>query len=263
MKNVHWEKFLLPPLFRRKKMIWDIIGDAPIDPTALEEAFASPQTSQKFLNKASSAAKQSARRSVLDDKRQKAIGIMLTKLPIAPTIKSAIYSMDIGQMNLDQLLLLEQHFPTSEEILKVRSLLDAGASIAKSLTREERFIATMSGLKHGALRLKVWLFQLTFDEKVDEFLPQLDALTDIWSHIQNCGSFHVFMGVLRGTGNFMNHGTRKAPASAFNLDVLIKLTDTRNKTGNLTLFDYLYDFFSLFDCFFDGFIPKTSCLFKV
>jgi hypothetical protein len=242
MKNVHWDKLLLPPLTRRQKMIWDIIEDAPIDPGVMEQAFASPQTSQKFLNKdkpSASNTKQQARRSILDDKRQKAIGIMLTQLPIAPIIKSSILSMDLDQMNMDQLHLLEKHFPTPEEFNSVRALLDAGASIAKSLTKEERFIATMSGLKHGALRLKVWVFQLTFDEKVDDIMPHLDALTNIWSVLQNCESFQVFMGVLRGTGNFLNHGTRKAPASGFALDVFTKLKDTRDKSGQLNLFDYL------------------------
>jgi hypothetical protein len=241
MKNIHWEKLLLVPLARRKKMIWDSIEDAPVDPVVMEQSFATPQTSEKFLNrgKSKSITKSQARQSVLDDKRQKAIGVMLTKLPIAPTIKSAIYAMDLELMDMEQLLLLEQNFPTPEEFTKVRALLDAGASIAKSLTKEERFIATMSGLKHGALRLKVWVFQLTFDEKVDEFFPHLDALTEIWSQLQKSETFLVFMGVLRGTGNFMNHGTRKAPASGFALDVLTKLKDTKDKSAQLTLFDYL------------------------
>jgi hypothetical protein len=240
MKNVHWEKLLLLPLARRKKMIWDSIEDAPIDPDVMEQSFATPQTSEKFLNRGKiQVSKTQARQCILDDKRQKSIGVMLTKLPIAPTIKSAIYSMDLELLSMDQLLLLEQQFPTPEEFLKVRALLDAGASIAKSLTKEERFIATMSGLKHGALRLKVWVFQLTFDEKVDEFFPHLDALTEIWSQLQKSETFLVFMGVLRGTGNFMNHGTRKAPASGFALEVLTKLKDTKDKSGQLTLFDYL------------------------
>jgi hypothetical protein len=176
---------------------------------------------------------------VLDKERQKNIGIMLSKLPIAPTIKTAIYSMDIELMDLEQLINLEQIFPTPEEFKKIRALLDTGASIAKSLSKEERFIATLSGLKHGALRLKVWVFTMTFDEKVDDYLPHLDALTEVWAQLRSCESFQVFMGVLRGTGNFMNHGTRKAPASGFALDVLTKLKDTKDKSGRLTLFDYL------------------------
>ncbi len=243
MKNIHWDKLLLLPLARRNKMIWDVIDDAPIPPSLMEESFATPQTSSKFLNRgrteSGSTFKPAARQSVLDDKRQKAIGIMLNKLPIAPIIKTAIYSMDNEQMAMDQLQLLAANFPTPEEFKKVRALLDAGASVAKTLTKEERFIATMSAIKHGALRLKVWVFQLTFDEKVDEFLPYLDALTDIWSQLRGCEGFQTFMGVLRGTGNFMNHGTRKAPANAFALDVLIKLKDTRDKSNRLTLFDYL------------------------
>jgi hypothetical protein len=233
---------MLFPLARRQKMIWDIIEDAPIDPVVMEHAFATPQTSQKFLTKdkpSTSLSRPKARESILDDKRQKAIGIMLTQLPIAPVMKSAIFAMDLEQMTLDQLLLLDKHFPTPEEFNKVRALLDAGASIAKSLSKEERFIATMSGLKHGALRLRVWVFQLTFDEKVDELMPHLDALTGVWSQLQSCESFRTFMGVLRGTGNFMNHGTRKAPASGFALDVFTKLKDTKDKSGQLTLFDYL------------------------
>jgi hypothetical protein len=242
MKNIHWDKLLLLPLARRQKMIWDIIGDAPIDPALMEQAFATPQTSAKFLNKdnaSKSSDKPQARRCVLDDKRQKAVGIMLTQLPIAPIIKASIFSMDLQQMNMDQLLLLDKHFPTIEEFATVRALLDGGASVAKTLTKEERFIATMSGLKHCSLRLRVWVFQLTFDEKVDELMPHLDALTNVWSQLQSCESLQVFMGVLRGTGNFLNHGTRKAPASGFNLDVFIKLKDTKDKSGHLTLFDYL------------------------
>ena len=80
---------------------------------------------------------------------------------------------------------------------------------------------------------------MTFDEKVDDYLPHLDALTAVWAQLRSCESFQVFMGVLRGTGNFMNHGTRKAPASGFALDVLTKLKDTKDKSGRLTLFDYL------------------------
>jgi hypothetical protein len=240
MKSVHWDKLLLPPLARRKKMIWDVIKDAPIEPNLMEECFATPQTSQKFLNRGKeSGPAQKARESVLDKERQKNIGIMLSKLPIAPTIKTAIYSMDIELMDLEQLINLEQIFPTPEEFKKIRALLDTGASIAKSLSKEERFIATLSGLKHGALRLKVWVFTMTFDEKVDDYLPHLDALTAVWAQLRSCESFQVFMGVLRGTGNFMNHGTRKAPASGFALDVLTKLKDTKDKTGRLTLFDYL------------------------
>jgi hypothetical protein len=241
MKSVHWEKLLLPPLTRRPQMIWDVIEDAPIEPALMESAFATPQTSQKFLNrgKETSVSGSKARESVLDKERQKNIGIALSKLPIAPTIKAAIYSMNMELMDMEQLKSLELVFPTPEEFKKVRALLDTGASIAKSLTKEERFIATLSGLKHGALRLKVWVFTLTFDERVDEYLPHLDALTEVWGQLRSCQSFQVFMGVLRGTGNFMNHGTRKAPASGFALDVLSKLKDTKDKNGRLTLFDYL------------------------
>ena len=86
------------------------------------------------------------------------------------------------------------------------------------------------------LRIKVWLFKLTFDKRMDDLSNQQNTILEAFDSIKTNPKLKKLFGAVLRFGNCMNAGNKsRGQADGFDLGDLKSTTTLKDKDGNSIL----------------------------
>ncbi|KAL7868210.1 hypothetical protein SRHO_G00095940 [Serrasalmus rhombeus] len=127
--------------------------------------------------------------------------------------------------------------PEQEQLSVLSELKDEYEDLAES----EQFGVVISSVKKLKPRLSAILFQLQFEEQVNNVKPDVVAVTAACEELVQSENFSQLLQIILLVGNFMNAGSRNAKAFGFTISYLCKLRDTKSADQKQTLLHFLAD----------------------
>lgn len=176
--------------------------------------------------------------SLLDPKRANHVSIAMSRLKKEPEeVFEAILGLDDSMFTIDELESLMSIVPTAEDL---GPLKEFSGDVSK-LDKPEKFFILFLELPNVASRVRTWLFVRTFDESVHAILPKIGTIKRTFRQIRMGKNFNKLLALVLGLGNYLNGGTFNGRAYGFELNILLRLADTKasSKPG-FTLLHYLY-----------------------
>lgn len=241
MKNIFWSRVLISNTPHGEETIWNLLDDTKVDVDQVVELFAAKASASAIAKSTSTASVASSggssrpptRVRVLDDKRHKAIAIMMRQLPNVPILRRALVTLDSKKINRDKLEALRNQLPTDDETKLVES---AGAEA--DLDEPEQLIAMLAKIPSLKMRLKNWYFTMMFEEKVEALSTDFDLVAAGCKDICSDLKFRNLMQTLLSLGNYLNGGTKRGQADGFHLDYLPKFVNTKSIDNSTNLLEF-------------------------
>uniref|UniRef100_A0AAR2JCZ5 Diaphanous related formin 1 n=1 Tax=Pygocentrus nattereri TaxID=42514 RepID=A0AAR2JCZ5_PYGNA len=172
---------------------------------------------------------------VLDSKSSQNLSIFLgsNRLPYEE-IKNVILEVNEKVLTENMVQSLLKLLPEQEQLSVLSELKDEYEDLAES----EQFGVVVRKLKP---RLSAILFQLQFEEQVNNVKPDVVAVTAACEELVQSENFSQLLQIILLVGNFMNAGSRNAKAFGFSISYLCKLRDTKSADQKQTLLHFLAD----------------------
>jgi hypothetical protein len=174
---------------------------------------------------------------------------MLARLPPTDVTVEAVIDMDDTRINADQVELLLANAPSSEELASLRS---AAAEWEHDPETEghpdwgvaEAFIWRLSEVPSLSLRLQLWAFENSFDERFEGFHSAALEVHAACISLQESPQIQRLLGLGLSVGNYLNAGTSRGRADGFTVEALALMrtlkTQQPGKPGSVvTLVDFL------------------------
>ncbi|KAJ3280744.1 hypothetical protein HK104_000433, partial [Borealophlyctis nickersoniae] len=177
---------------------------------------------------------------LIERKRAQNMGIMLGGIRLSyPAIRNAILSFDGNVLSVERLQMLRQWAPTEEECDIVR----AYEGDFEELGSAERYIREVMDVPRLAHRLDCMLFWKTFDEEMEEVIPDLDTVLSAIDQVRTSKRLRTVLKNVLLLGNYLNGTSFRGDAYGFKVEALVALKDTKAASGNRymvpTLLHYL------------------------
>ncbi|MES1914736.1 MAG: hypothetical protein MHM6MM_006780, partial [Cercozoa sp. M6MM] len=257
LKALYWKRTLLTEDdFKQKKTVWASFGprDVPIDVAALEAKFAQKSAAKPSASKPTAsvagavAAKAKTKQRILDGKRSNALGIFGTTLPPKPLLVKSLLALDTKVLRPSQVQQLLSILPTEEEVESCRSL-----DPAQPIDLPEQLVLTLSGghpsdkndpaqalqsLRAVRQRLNCWSTAVRFQEEASQTEGPLQTIADAGRALRQSKELKKVLALVLSVGNYLNGGTKRGQADAFDVEFLPRLGDTKGVDGT-TLLDYV------------------------
>jgi len=127
--------------------------------------------------------------------------------------------------------------PTPEEIAEFK--VNHKQKPLKNFNEAEKYLLMIISIPEFQTRLACWKFMLEFNDCVTTFAAPVTALSDAIKSVRESANFKTILSFILAIGNYMNGGTNKGQADAFNLKCLPKLDMTKDRTNKFTLINYI------------------------
>lgn len=231
MKALYWGRLLSS----EAESYWAQLPPAPLDLDDVEQRFAA----KKAASLSSSAPSQPATPQLLEAKKVQGLGVIMAKLPPAASLMRALGSAG-ATVPLDQLKILLPLLPTPDEAAALLELhseaeLDPEHTYAAALVTHELWPTL-------ALRLKALVLLHETEELLGERESAVASLAAALTGIRTSKALRHFCAYILELGNYMNGGNRsRGQADGFLLDVLPKLSATKDSNGTASLLDYIVE----------------------
>ncbi|CAH8312783.1 unnamed protein product [Eruca vesicaria subsp. sativa] len=161
---------------------------------------------------------------------------MLTKVKMPlPDMMAAVLAMDETVLDIDQIENLVRFCPTKEEM----ELLENYTGDKETLGKCEKFFLELMKVPRVKSKLKVFSYKIHFNTQVKELKESLEVVKSACKEVKGSEKLKEIMKRILYLGNILNEGTEKGKAQGFNLESLLKLSDTRAVNGKITLMHYL------------------------
>ncbi|KAJ3031590.1 hypothetical protein HK097_005432, partial [Rhizophlyctis rosea] len=179
--------------------------------------------------------------SLIERKRAQNMGIMLGGLRLSyPTIRVAIVNLDDRLLSVERLQRLRQWAPTEEECDIVR----AWEGQVDELGAAEKYIREVMDIPRLAQRLDCMVFWKTFEEEMEEVVPDLDTLLAATEQVRSSKRLRALLQNVLLLGNYLNGTSFRGDAIGFRVDALLALKDTRAAAGNKYMVPTLLHYFA-------------------
>ncbi|KAL0219072.1 hypothetical protein P9112_004725 [Eukaryota sp. TZLM1-RC] len=239
VKSLHWTK--IPDTRVGADTIWapSNINESNVglDKNDLYNTFCIEQASKPSTEKSSKPAETATPTTItlLDGQRSKTMAIVLITLRMEfSVLRKALLTLDTSLLSSERAKVMLTAVPTSDECELVRNY---DGDVAK-LDTPEKFIYNIMDIPRLSQRLECFSLR----KRLPEALNNIDSLsikvTDFCKQLLNSEKFALLLEVVLAVGNTLNAGSFKGGASAFKLESLPKLADTRGK-NNVTLLHYI------------------------
>lgn len=257
MKRLFWNSFFIdaPETPGTSPTVWGTIeqeGVDGFDAAELERLFSERQQSKGKAQAASTSPAAPASKiqtlRVFEESRRRQVCIMLARLPAVESIVAAVTAMDDSKLNKDQVELLLATSPSAEELATLHKAAPDPAEAAAGedvLTRwddAEAFVLQLGSVPSFALRLQIWAFENSFEERFDIFRSAARDIVGACTAMQSSKQVVRLLALSLQVGNYLNAGTTRGRADGFTVDCLAQM---RNVKANLqtgipvTLLDFV------------------------
>eukprot|EP00028_Trichosphaerium_sp_Am-I-7-wt_P009750 CAMPEP_0168526838 /NCGR_PEP_ID=MMETSP0405-20121227/12229_1 /TAXON_ID=498012 /ORGANISM="Trichosphaerium sp, Strain Am-I-7 wt" /LENGTH=984 /DNA_ID=CAMNT_0008549803 /DNA_START=13 /DNA_END=2970 /DNA_ORIENTATION=- len=241
MKPMYWTRLIIQPRSKDKDrpiMVWDHIEEV--------EGWDHKELSTLYCKKVAAKKKKKAEdkkgpagapvKSALDSKRNNAVSISISRLPAPQKLKEVVLNMDEDNITLEQLVFVESLVPTADEIKLIK---EVDKNPAFTLDKPDRYLLELSVIPCLAQRIKCWVFKQDFENIKSSIEKPLNILHSACMQVKNSVSLKRMLGAVLTVGNYMNGGTKRGQANGYTLDVLSKLTVTKDLSGKLNIMEYM------------------------
>ena len=157
------------------------------------------------------------------------------KMAIAEKLEKVIH-LDASAFTEDALALLSKNVPTGEEKGRVEQYLANDGDRTKT-GLPEAFVECASSVEGFQKKVKVMLYQKTFEEARDAILERCQKLSALSNEIKNSLKMRRILALVLQTGNQLNIASGKV-ARGIKLNSLMKTTQTRTNNGQ-TVLEYI------------------------
>uniref|UniRef100_A0A1I8ARQ5 FH2 domain-containing protein n=1 Tax=Steinernema glaseri TaxID=37863 RepID=A0A1I8ARQ5_9BILA len=246
MKKIAWNAAIINPFKVEKEAFWvsakDRLEDA--DLKALQERFATAPTvhaSDSSENASIRSTKKVRTATVIqDEKVLKALSILKASCKL--TLKEwyrGLLEIDESVLNVSALQQLRNALPPVDQI---RKLKETDPKTFEDMVEAEQFIATVGQIDGLPLRLDMIIFKMRLSEMLYDVKPGIAAITESCDEIRNSEGFAMFLDMVLQVGNMMSQTSKvHKDTYAFELSVLGKLRDTKDKDNSKTLLHELIE----------------------
>jgi len=248
MKPFFWK--VIPPRLIAGSVWETVTGEdtkykTKFDQPELERLF--PKTAAKSkLNQGSSQLQQqqaaaaaggtSQVRTLLPEKRSRAIIIPLNKLKLSPTqLADACWKLDGATLTDDVIELLTNMVPTADEI----QLYASFKGEKELLGLEDQCLMTLAAIPNLAARLSCFRFYRSCAQVAEELIRSFGRMKKAMAALRRSAALKAVLCHVLCLGNYLNSNTVKGGAYGFELSTLEKLELTRDATGQGNLLTYL------------------------
>ncbi|XP_069387328.1 protein diaphanous homolog 1 isoform X2 [Paralichthys olivaceus] len=175
---------------------------------------------------------------ILDSKTAQNLSIFLGsfRLPYEQ-IKTAILEVNEKILTESMVQNLVKQLPKPEQMSVLEEMKDEYDDLAES----EQFGVVMSSVKRLMPRLQAILFQLQFEEQLNNIKPDVVSVTAACEELRQSENFSKLLQIILLVGNYMNSGSRNGKAYGFSISYLCKLRDTKTADLKQTLLHFLAD----------------------
>lgn len=253
MKRLFWNSFILDEgvLAAPRATVWGAIdedGTDVFDEEELELMFGEQPASKGHQRSAASILAHRQEHSCLrifDEPRRRQLCVMLARLPPVDVTMAAVTDMDDAQLNGDQVELLLANAPSEEELASLRAaeLEVAGEGDGQTPVWDdaEAFALRLGAVRDFLLRLQVWAFENSFDERSEILHAAVHDIRSACATLQGSARIQRLLGLALAVGNYLNAGTARGRADGFSMDALAQMRTVRAMQPGpaLTLVDFI------------------------
>lgn len=169
-------------------------------------------------------------------KRFNAVCIGLRALPEPPVIFKAIRNLSTSRLSKEQLQTLQRISPTEAEIRAI----NASRASDDELGVAEKFIRDLSKIPMVSARIECWHFKVNFKEMIEQNSLPLLLIRKAVDAVVDSKALKQFLYVVLHCGNYMNGGTSRGQADAFDLGILTRIKGIRDTPGgSISLQQYI------------------------
>ena len=162
------------------------------------------------------------------DKSQN-IFIALSRLPKVDIFLSAVDNLNDKTVSMDNLQALIRNWPADEYD---GLLQEAQENPEEKWDKSETFFVKLGTKKKFDVRIKLWLFKLQFQGKLDIINGQQDIVLKAFSQLADSEYIHSILGSILKIGNVMNAGNKaRGQADGFELDGISKANSLKTVDG--------------------------------
>eukprot|EP00759_Apiculatamorpha_spiralis_P009945 PhF_6_TR16999/c0_g2_i1/m.25732/K02184/FMN2; formin 2 len=232
MRPFHWDKFKI----ESEKAFWNRIHNGDIDCGYDYEEFEN-MFSQKEVEKKEKK-EVVVKIQLMDAKKFQNISIMLHKMPKIPQIQRAVFDLDDSLIAKDSLEAMIAQVPSMEESKEFNANKDKKP--VEEYEPPEQFFAMILGTTEFQKRCQAWLFTRDWADNMANIMKPIDRLRVAVAAVRGSKHLPYIMGVILGFGNMMNYGNNlKGNAPGFHFNTLNKLDASKDKSGKISMFQYL------------------------
>nr|CAD7433501.1 unnamed protein product [Timema monikensis] len=205
--------------------------------------------------------------SLLEHTRLRNIAISRRKIEIpVEKVISAVNSLDLKVMSLENVELLQRMVPTEQEVrtgwhVIPRALLDEeeeGTSLlnimctktykeyvgskknVNLLTEEDKFLMQLGKVERISTKLIIMSYIGNFFDNIHFITPQIHAIISASSSVKSSKKLRRVLEIILAFGNYLN-SSKRGPAYGFKLQSLDTLLDTKSTDKRMCLLHYIVD----------------------
>jgi len=251
MKRLFWNSFILDEttLDIPRQTVWGAIhkdGNDRVDIEELERMFGEHQSGNRprLFQEASTKKRARARARVFEESRRRQVCVMLARLPSSDETVAAVAEMDDVRLNKDQVELLLANAPSAEELAALRSAvaeMEHNTEEPLNWDDAEAFILKLSAVPSFALRLQIWAFENSFDERFELFQSAATDVRVACGLLQDSPGIQRLLSLALYIGNYLNAGTSRGRADGFTAEALaqMRVMKTSQPGPVVTLVDFI------------------------
>ncbi|XP_075159897.1 formin-like protein isoform X2 [Haematobia irritans] len=176
--------------------------------------------------------------SLLEHTRLRNIAISRRKLdmPIDEVI-SAIHSLDLKKLSLENVELLQKMVPTDVEVKSYKEYIIERKD-QNLLTDEDKFMLQLSKVERISSKLSIMNYMGNFFDCLHLICPQIQSITSASTSLKQSRKFKALLEIVLAFGNYLN-SNKRGPAYGFKLQSLDTLIDTKSTDKRSSLLHYI------------------------
>ncbi|KAK0417005.1 hypothetical protein QR680_012789 [Steinernema hermaphroditum] len=246
MKKIAWNAAVINPFKVEKESFWVSAKDRLEDDDlrAFQEKFATATAvhGSDSCESISSRATKKVKMAIIitDEKVLKALSILQA------SCKLSLKEWHRGLLEIDESVLpvnaLQQLRSALPPVDQIKQLKEMDPKTFDEMVEAEQFIATIGQISGLPLRLDMIIFKMRLNEMLSDVKPGIAALIESCDEIRKSSGFSMFLDMVLQVGNMMSQSSKAHKDTyAFELSVLTKLRDTKDKENSHTLLHELIE----------------------
>ena len=239
MRPLFWTKI---PGAKLTDTVWLNFDDTGIDinEDKLVTLFKKPPKKSKVKKTKgeSKDAKIEKKKSVLDGQRSQNAGIAMTTVREKPEMYEDWIVRCSTKLTPSIINTLLKLVPTSTEMKMLRDQWNRDDK-SEEIPPIDYFLLVMGDIPRVKERLQCILLSCEFEEKYESVLSNVTTIMSAVRKMKSSIQIKTIMETILALGNYINGSTRKGQCSAFELETLKMLAQTKGNDGKTTLMMFL------------------------
>ncbi|XP_052230924.1 uncharacterized protein LOC127844592 isoform X1 [Dreissena polymorpha] len=245
MTSLPWTRIILKDESGEEQTtIWHHMMEPKVDPEEVERLFSLPSASQTdgatlyddLIIRRGRSRQQLV--SIYDSERSKRIVVCMKCLRATLNdVISSVSTLDTSQINHEGLAELSELLSPNHDVDKI--LYHVRKKGAGHLDHPEYLVFELSKVDHFKDRLEFIRFRFRLLWHLFEIDQQMRELNTACDEVSTSTPLKNLLETLLSVGNYMNGATEMGQADGFNLDVINKLKDLRDRDGKGTLLEFV------------------------